>query len=219
MKKKSLIRVHQILLIGVIFMLFCNCINKGNTLNAQETGSFTDPRDGRVYKTVKIGDQWIMAENYAYKPDQGNYWAYNNDPANVAIFGYLYDWETSNKIAPAGWHLPTEKEWKAFRKSLGARWDTWSTMNKVYNQMVEDGSSGFNALFGGAYIISDREFRSLNEIAYFWSSTRTSDGQPVNYIVDRESGEAFISTYADPKGGKSVRFFKDNDESRMTNDE
>jgi uncharacterized protein (TIGR02145 family) len=212
MKKKRLIRVHQTLLIGVLFMLSCSCMNKENTLNAQETGSFTDLRDGKVYTTVKIGDQWIMAENFAFKPDQGNYWAYNNDSANVAMYGYLYDWETALKIAPAGWHLPSVKEWKAFRKSLGARWDTWGTMNKVYKQMVTGGSSGFNALFGGAYIISYKEFRGLNEVAYFWSSTRAKDGQPVNYIVERESGEAFISTYADPKGGKSVRFFKDKEE-------
>ncbi|MBK6966244.1 MAG: hypothetical protein IPH20_20555 [Bacteroidales bacterium] len=181
-------------------------------LIAQETGSFTDLRDGKVYKTVKTGDQWIMAENFAFKPDQGNYWAYNNNPANAAIFGYLYDWETANKIAPAGWHLPSEKEWKTFRKSMGAGWDTWSTMKKVYKQMVTGGSSGFNALFGGAYIISDKEFRGLNEVAYFWSSTRASDGQPVNYILERESGEAFITSYADPKGGKSVRYFKDKKE-------
>ena len=51
-----------------------------------------------------------MAENLAYKPEQGNFWAYGNDSNNVAKYGYLYDWETAKKVAPKGWHLPTESD-------------------------------------------------------------------------------------------------------------
>ncbi len=62
-----------------------------------------------------------MAENLAYKPDNGEYWAYDNKDSNIAIYGYLYDWETAMDIAPEGWHLPSRKEWKSIQKKLGAR--------------------------------------------------------------------------------------------------
>jgi uncharacterized protein (TIGR02145 family) len=38
--------------------------------------------------------------NLAYKPKEGNFWAFNNDSGNVTKYGYLYDWETAKKVAP-----------------------------------------------------------------------------------------------------------------------
>ena len=55
-----------------------------------ETGSFTDPRDGRTHRTAILGGRWLTAENLAYRPASGNFWAYEDNQENVKMYGYLY---------------------------------------------------------------------------------------------------------------------------------
>jgi uncharacterized protein (TIGR02145 family) len=135
---------------------------------AQVTGSFTDPRDGRVYKTVTIGTQTWMAENLAYKANSGC-WASNDDTNNVAKYGYLYDWETAKVVCPAGWHLPTDAEWKKLIDFLGGESIAGTKLKSAADW---DGTniSGFTALHE-TYVSGGMSSNQEGTSAYFWSAT------------------------------------------------
>ncbi|MBW6533657.1 MAG: hypothetical protein K0B11_01480 [Mariniphaga sp.] len=160
------------------------------------SGTFTDERDGREYKWVKIGDQIWMAENLAYVPyvcapdSQCGIWiyGYNGEGSygtNYHTYGALYDWETAMEVCPEGWHLPSDEEWMELERFLGIPED------ELYDENVDRGEgvnaagklvagsqlwdekinystneTGFSAKPGGMRV-SDGWFRSINDGSYF----------------------------------------------------
>jgi uncharacterized protein (TIGR02145 family) len=99
--------------------------------------TFTDSRDGKTYKTVKIGKQEWMAENLAYLPavypssngsdTEARFYVYDYQGTDVIaakqhpnynIYGVLYNWPAAKAACPPGWHLPTEDEWLALENYL-----------------------------------------------------------------------------------------------------
>jgi uncharacterized protein (TIGR02145 family) len=175
---------------------------KGETIwTDYKHGYFVDTRDKKKYKVVKIGNQTLMAENLAYKPANGNFWAFEDNPDNVVKYGYLYDWETAKKVSPAGWHLPTKEEWDIMCKTLGGI-DTI-----VYKAVKEDGSSGFNALMGG-YAIDFGNALMSGANAPFWSSTAFDKNKAWYFNCQAITSNAYMfNDYCNL--GFSVRLFQD----------
>ena len=167
-----------------------------------ESGFFTDPRDGKIYKTITIGIQTIMAENLAYKPDFGEYWAYNNKESNTAKYGYLYDWETAKDVAKTieGWHLPTLEEWETLYNYLGGE------DRKVYSAIKENDIPGFNDILGGLRL-SEGTFSSISSKTSFWSATAWGENRAWGFQccpADSSTGRC----EAPRSFGFSVRLFR-----------
>ncbi len=181
-------------------------------------GTVTD-FDGNLYYTVKIGDQWWMLENLRvthYRNGDpipnvtdgitwlglsaGAYCDFDNDPANAETFGRFYNWyavDDSRNIAPEGWHVPTDAEWKQLEMYLGmsqaeADGTTWrgtdeggklkeiGTTHWIYPNEGATNESGFSALAGG-YRDFGGTFGSVGITVHFWSSTEYDSPSPFGW--------------------------------------
>ena len=179
---------------------------------AQETDSFTDNRDDKVYKTVKIGDQWWMSENLAYKSNNGC-WVYDDIEGYVKTYGYLYSWETAKNVCPDGWHLPSDSEFEELSNYLGgpdaaggklkeAGTSHWNSPNAGATN-----SSGFSALSSGQS--DDNEHKMyLGLITYFWSTDEDDSDNAWGRALYSAKGE-FSRYYSEKICGFSVRCIRD----------
>jgi len=116
---------------------------------AQQKGSFTDTRDKKTYKTVKIGEQTWMAENLNYSQRSK---CYDNKPANCDKYGRLYDWNTATEVCPKGWHLPNDVEWEILTATVGGKETAGKLLKAASGWDNNDNGSdsyGFSALSGG----------------------------------------------------------------------
>jgi len=140
-----------------------------------QTGTFTDSRDGKSYKWVKIGTQIWMAENLNYITN--GYKCYNNEPVNCSKYGRLYDKETVKDICPKGWHLPSRAEWNTLASYIEDD-KGCSSCNAKHLKATSGWNSGGNGLdsYGftalpGGYGYSDGSFGLIGDCGYWWSST------------------------------------------------
>jgi uncharacterized protein (TIGR02145 family) len=141
-------------------------------------GTFKDTRDGKTYKTVKIGNQTWMAENLNYDvPGNDTDVCYDNDPAKCTKYGRLYNWETAMIACPNGWLLPDTTEWQTLVDLAGGD-ETAGKYLKSKSGWENDHNGedtfGFSALPGG---YSDGlGFSNVSSWGYWWTATSTYDG-------------------------------------------
>jgi len=160
-------------------------------------GTFTDPRDGKIYKTVKIGKQVWMAQNLAY--EIAGCKCYDNKKINCQKYGLFYDWETAMSVCPPGWHLPSKKEWEILvdfvggKKIAGRRlkakngWEAWEKEGLGKNDGNGADDFGFNALPSGycdSSVCHHDEFLGMGRDENWWSSSKKMLCLGLNYKLD-----------------------------------
>jgi uncharacterized protein (TIGR02145 family) len=144
---------------------------------AQTKGTFKDSRDGKTYKTVKIGNQTWMAENLAYKPNSGDFWAYDNDNSNVAKYGYLYSYEVSTNVCPEGWHLPSNQEWEVLINHVGKEKAAEVLSTSEFKWGKGTDKYGFSAMSAGVFFTKG-DFVNIGIEGMFWISSQQTTKYP-----------------------------------------
>jgi uncharacterized protein (TIGR02145 family) len=234
------------------------CKKKVEAPGPPETGTITDI-ENNVYRTVKIGSQWWMAEDLR----TGHYnngkaipirksdtaWAHQKTGAccykinnGGETIGKFYNWyagaDSANALAPAGWHIPSDEEWKALESTLGMsneetqklNWrgthgegdqmkeqpatislpDSWKPASNIYT-VYPSNTSGFSALADGCRMFDGSAADYGQTYTSFWWS---SSDNPIHNegwyrYLDYKSPNVF--RYYGPKTyGFSIRCVKDN---------
>jgi uncharacterized protein (TIGR02145 family) len=165
--------------------------------NAQQYGSFKDSRDGRVYKTVKIGNQIWMAENLnvdrfrngdtipeaktveqwaeAGRNKQPAWCYYDDDSTNDKICGKLYNWYALSDLrglTPEGWHVPSDEEWQILYELLGqdAAYEKMKS-HQLWSEQNGTNTSGFSSVPSGTRTTSGAFDDNITTSAVYWSNS------------------------------------------------
>jgi len=167
---------------------------------AQQKGTFTDSRNGKKYKTVKIGDQTWMAENLNYETDSSV--CYGSDSDNCDKYGRLYNWETAKKVCPSGWYLPNYDEWNTLMTVAGGV-ENAATKLKAKSGWNNGGNGtddfGFSALPGGKCCSFDGNFEDIGNSGNWWSASATESNADDAYYWHIYYKYNFVFWLGNPK--------------------
>lgn len=122
-------KIFQLLLLFSVVIIFSNCNddNPTNPVDSYESVKICNQtwmkknldvsryRNGDIIPQVTDSLQWANLKT-------GAWCYYNNDSTRGKIYGKLYNWYAVNDargLAPKGWHVPTDEEWKELEMCLG----------------------------------------------------------------------------------------------------
>lgn len=223
------------------FMILAGCTHVEQPVFG---GTVTDI-DGNVYHTVTLGTQTWMIDNLktthyndstaialvqdsaVWRNEKSSaYCWYNNDSTIYkSTYGALYNWYAVNtgKLAPKGWHVPTDTEWTTLQKDVSQFYNSSGSLAKILastnywascpnsltvgNNRVKNNTSGFSAIPGGWRNNERTSFTKIDSLGGWWSSSAPSDTTALTLIMRNNISTVEQYPYK-PQTGLSVRCVK-----------
>lgn len=218
-----------------LFITSISCKKDEDSPNPVSNSGTLIDIDSNTYKTVKIGNQWWMAENlkttkfndgadipqvtdnvdWSGLTTSGYCWVDNDEVSYKEMYGALYNWYAVNtgKLCPDGWHVPTDQEWIELTDYLASRGYT-NQMGKVLKSKTGwndygNGSDnfGFNALPGG-FRYGQGHFESPGYGGYWWTNSEYDATEAWRRIMSYDNDDVFRGFFT-KTNGFSIRCVKD----------
>jgi uncharacterized protein (TIGR02145 family) len=191
--------------------------------------------DGNSYNTIRIGTQVWMTENLKTTrynngnpiPDitdntawgdlttSGYCWYNNQEAANKATYGALYNWYTVSigNLCPTGWHVPTDAEWTTLTTYLGGAGVAGGKLKEAGTMHWTSPNTGatdethYTALPGGVRF-SNGTFNYFGGLGQWWSVSEYDVNSAMSWDVTYINGSAHGGS-CNKKFGTSVRCLRD----------
>jgi uncharacterized protein (TIGR02145 family) len=167
------------------------------------SGTFTDERDGKVYKWVKIGEQVWMADNLNYDLNEtvGKCYNYGTYYDVCDTDGRLYNWATAMNLGPPcntyntcesyiqqnhqgvcpdGWHIPTYAEWNTLISTVEEVHGAGTAAQHLLANGTDDYE--FAALLSG-FCTSDNSCNNRGTYGLWWTTNVTTYEHQAFYVM------------------------------------
>lgn len=160
-------------------------------IDAEKAGYIEDPRDGRQYGTILLDDGKIwMSDNLSFAMEGSS--AYEDKPANDAMFGRLYSWTAAQDACLEGWHLPSREEAKTIfdlnKIPVTSNYGMWD-LN--YHAHFEGGFSGLDLIAGGMRE-KDGAYFGIGESGGYWTGSPGEDPSEAYYYEVVSNGSHLL---------------------------
>jgi len=182
---------------------------------------------GQTYNTVETAYQCWLKENLnvgtringSVNPSNNGTiekYCYNNNEANCATYGGLYDWNEAmaysttpraQGICPVGWHIPTYDEFIILLDAVGHDGNKLKREDQGTGNGVGTNTSGFSALLAGSRNYNGI-FDHLGYYTFFWSSTEGYATNVYNLYLWFNDSDVYMANYSKDHG-YSIRCLKD----------
>lgn len=204
-----------------------------------EYGTVTDI-DGNSYQTVKINNQWWMCQNlkttrfndgsvipfFAMNDTSGWQAGPGYKTISDSLYGQLYNYAAvldPRGLAPEGWHIATDEDWKKLERSIGmdstdSELMAWRGQDEV-NGILPQNSNNWPTTsfhFGnnkyalninpGGVVLYNGQISANGLEAYFWTATQQSN-EAIYRSISYQRTQIFRQ-FADQRYGMSIRCVK-----------